>query len=93
MPSNQYLCNHFAFVIVIRGQLHFHRIYAMVPYMETDKDKGGSCKRFMDLPQICYESPTEHYGDPRTGLRMKEQHKGLVFRLFFLSANTFRVNP
>ena len=30
-------------------------------------DEGGSCKRFTDLPQIHYESPTEHYGDPRTG--------------------------
>ena len=38
--------------------------------METDTDEGGSCKKFTDLPRICYRSPTEHYGDPRTGLQM-----------------------
>ena len=42
----------------------------MVPYVETDTDEGESCKRFTDLPRIRYGSPTERYGDPRTGLRM-----------------------
>ena len=42
----------------------------MVPYMETDTDEGGSCKRFTDLPGIRYGSPTERYGDPRTGLQL-----------------------
>ena len=42
----------------------------MVPYTETDTDEGGSCERFTDLPRIRYRSPTERYGDPRTGLRM-----------------------
>ena len=48
----------------------------MIPYMETDTDKGESCKRFTDLPQICYGSPTECYGDRRTGLWIKKQSKG-----------------
>ena len=41
----------------VRGQLHFlesPQIYATVPYIKTDKDEGGSCERFMDLPRIPY---------------------------------------
>ena len=44
-------------------------------------DEGGSCKRFTDLPWIRYGSPTEHYGDPRTGLQIS-------FGLFFFYLQT-----
>ena len=46
------------------------RIYPTVSYMETDMDEGGSCKRFTYLAWIRYGSPTECFGDPRTGLEM-----------------------
>ena len=65
------------------------RIYATVPYMETDKDEGGSCKRFTDLPRISYRSSTEHYGDPRTGLRMKITAQRLGLLTVFLIHKPF----
>ena len=52
-------------------------MYATVPYMVTDRDEGGSYKRFTDLPRACYGSPTDRHGAPSTGLRMKRLHKGL----------------
>ena len=51
--------------------------------MVTNRDEGGSCKRFTDLPRICYGSPTDHHGAPRTGLRMKDCTKDWSFDSFF----------
>ena len=51
----------------------------MVPYMETDTDEGGFCKRFTDLPWIRYGSPTERYGDPRTS---KKEEKGKEKKIY-----------
>ena len=60
---------------MVRGQLHFHAC-PMVPYMEIDKDEGGSCKRFTDLPRI-------RYGDPGTGLQMKKMTQNGLLTVFF----------
>ena len=53
--------------------------------METDKDEGGSCKRFTDPQWIRNGSPMERYGDPWTGLQMKKGTKDWSFDCFFNS--------
>ena len=63
---------------------HSPRIYTKVQYMATDRNEGGSCQRFTDLPRISYRSPMDCHSAPRTGLQMKSLNKGLVFLLFFI---------
>ena len=63
---------------ILKGQLHIARCATDIAHgsiygigQGCTRDEGGSCKRFMELPRICY-------GPPRTCLRMKRLHKGLV---------------
>ena len=42
----------------------------MVPYMETDKDEGGSCKGFTDLYNICWHRSVKDERDATRTSRM-----------------------
>ena len=57
--------------------------------METDRDEGGSCKRFTDLSRIRYGCPTERYDDRRTGLRMKKMAQRIGLMTVFLICKPF----